>query len=136
MTRPTTSIDVFSPAAYLDDQAVADKFAALRAEGDIFWVEQSPYRPFWAVLRQEDIMSVERNTKVWLNAPRLVIMPSAAEDETIAQFGVAVAAFIVDCIHALLQFKDSDVMILRCDGNASTFKQIGLCGHVNPVVHG
>ena len=78
MTRPTTSIDVFSPAAYLDDQAVADKFAALRAEGDIFWVDQSPYRPFWAVLRQEDIMSVERNTKIWLNAPRLVIMPSAA----------------------------------------------------------
>ena len=88
MTRPTTSIDVFSPAAYLDDQAVADKFAALRAEGDIFWIDQSPYRPFWAVLRQEDIMSVERNTKIWLNAPRLVIMPSAAEDETIAQFGV------------------------------------------------
>jgi hypothetical protein len=55
--------------------------------------------------------------------------------KTIAQFGVSVAAFIVDCIHALLQFKDSDVMILRCDGNASTFKQIGLCGHVNPVAH-
>ncbi|MFM8541737.1 MAG: hypothetical protein ACKOAM_00480, partial [Chakrabartia sp.] len=62
MTRPTTSIDAFSPAAYLDDQAVADNFAALRSQGDIFWVDQSPYRPFWAVLRHEDIMSVERNT--------------------------------------------------------------------------
>jgi hypothetical protein len=53
----------------------------------------------------------------------------------IAQFGIAVAAFVVDGINALRQFKDSDIMVLRRHSKAYAFKQISLCGHVNPVVH-
>lgn len=87
MIRPTTDFDAFSPEVYADEAAIAAKFAAMRAQGDILWIEQEPYRPFWAVLRHQDIMEVERNTKVWLNAPRLTLLPAWFEDRTIAQFG-------------------------------------------------
>ena len=55
--------------------------------------------------------------------------------KAVAQLGIAVAAIVVDGEHTLLQFEDGDVMILRGDCNASPFKQVGLCGHVNPVAH-
>lgn len=87
MTRLTCDIDAFSPEAYADEAGIATKFAEMRAKGDVLWVEQEPYRPFWAVLRHQDIMAVERNTKVWLNAPRLTLLPAWFEDRTIAQFG-------------------------------------------------
>lgn len=87
MTRPTSTIDAFSPEAYADEAGIAARFAAMRAQGDVLWIEQEPYRPFWAVLRHKDIMEIERNSKVWLNAPRLTLLPAWFEDRTIAQFG-------------------------------------------------
>lgn len=87
MNRQTSMIDAFSPESYCDEQEIAARFTALRAEGDVVWIDQPPYRPFWAVLRHADIMEVERNTRVWLNAPRLTLLPDWFEDRTIAQFG-------------------------------------------------
>lgn len=87
MTRPTSTIDAFSPEAYADEAGIAARFAAMCAQGDVLWIEQEPYRPFWAVLRHKDIMEIERNSKVWLNAPRLTLLPAWFEDRTIAQFG-------------------------------------------------
>lgn len=87
MTRPTSTIDAFSPEAYADEAEIAARFAAMRAQGDVLWIEQEPYRPFWAVLRHKDIMEIERNSKVWLNAPRLTLLPAWFEDRMIAQFG-------------------------------------------------
>ncbi len=87
MIRPTTTIDAFSPEAYADEAGIAARFKEMRAQGDVLWIEQEPYRPFWAVLRHNDIMEVERNNKVWLNTPRLTLLPSWFEDRTIAQFG-------------------------------------------------
>lgn len=87
MNRASTTIDAFSPQAYADEQAIADKFEAMRAECDLVWVDQAPYRPFWAVLRLEHIIEVERNNRVWLNAPRLTLLPDWFEDRTTAQFG-------------------------------------------------
>lgn len=87
MIRPATSIDAFSPEAYADEAGIAARFKEMRAQGDVLWIEQEPYRPFWAVLRHNDIMEVERSNKVWLNSPRLTLLPSWFEDRTIAQFG-------------------------------------------------
>ena len=75
------------PEAYADEAGIAERFRQMRAQGDVLWVEQEPYRPFWAVLRHNDIMEVERNNKVWLNAPRLTLLPAWFEDRTLAQFG-------------------------------------------------
>ncbi|MEY4889445.1 MAG: hypothetical protein RIQ75_575, partial [Pseudomonadota bacterium] len=52
------------------------------------WIDQAPYRPFWAVLRRDDIMTVERDSKTWVAAPRQTLMPRDIEDAIIAQWGV------------------------------------------------
>ncbi len=85
--RPTSQIDIFSPQAYLDDAEVARRAKQMRAQGPLLWIEQAPYRPFWAVLRNEDIRTVERDNKTWLAEPRLTLIPSDAEDAIIAQWG-------------------------------------------------
>ncbi len=88
MTRPLATLDVFSPEAYLDEAEVARRCKELRAIGPVLWVEQEPYRPFWAVLRRDDIMAVERDSKTWLAAPRQTLIPRDIEDAIIAQWGV------------------------------------------------
>eukprot|EP01037_Dinobryon_pediforme_P008133 gene8133-8215_t len=88
MNRPLATLDVFSPEAYLDEAQVAQRCKALRATGRVLWVEQEPYRPFWAVLRREEIMAVERDSRTWLAAPRQTLMPRDIEDAILAQWGV------------------------------------------------
>lgn len=88
MIRPLATQDIFSPAAYIDEAEVAHRCQALRAIGPVLWVEQEPYRPFWAVLRREQIMQVERDSKTWLAAPRQTLIPRDIEDAIIAQWGV------------------------------------------------
>lgn len=88
MTRPLATLDGFSPEAYLDPEEVARRFQAMRAAGPVLWVEQEPYRPFWAVLRRDDIMTVERDSRTWLAAPRQTLIPRDIEDAIIAQWGV------------------------------------------------
>lgn len=88
MNRPLATLDVFSPEAYLDEAQVARRCKALRATGRVLWVEQEPYRPFWAVLRREEIMAVERDSRTWLAAPRQTLMPRDIEDAILAQWGV------------------------------------------------
>lgn len=70
MIRPTTDIDAFSPEVYADEAGIAAKFAAMRAQGDILWIEQEPYRPFWAVLRHQTSWR-------WSATPRSGSMPRA-----------------------------------------------------------
>ena len=87
MTRPVAQFDVFSPEAYLDEAEVARRCKALRAAGRVLWVEQEPYRPFWAVLHRDDIMTVERDSKTWLAEPRQTLIPRDIEDAIFAQWG-------------------------------------------------
>jgi hypothetical protein len=58
-----------------------------------------------------------------------------AFDKTVAQLGIAVSAIIVDGKNAVVDFENGDVMTVRRDINACTFKQICLSGYVNPVAH-
>ncbi len=87
MGRPTSSIDIFSPQAYLDEAEVARRCAEMRAQGPLLWIEQEPYRPFWAVLKNADIRTVERDNKTWLAEPRQTLIPRDIEDAIIAQWG-------------------------------------------------
>lgn len=87
MGRPTSSLDIFSPQAYLDEAEVARRCAEMRAQGPLLWIEQEPYRPFWAVLTNADIRTVERDNKTWLAEPRLTLIPRDIEEAIIAQWG-------------------------------------------------
>lgn len=87
MTKPLGKFDIFSPEAYLDEAEVALRCKQLRAQGPVLWIERKPYRPFWAVLRQADIMTVERDTKTWIAEPRQTLIPHDIEDAIVAQWG-------------------------------------------------
>lgn len=88
MDKPIGSLDIFSPDAYLDEAEVARRCKELRRQGPVLWVDQAPYRPFWAVLRRDDIMTVERDSKTWVAEPRQTLMPRDIEDAIIARWGV------------------------------------------------
>ena len=85
--RPTSQLDIFSPQAYVDEAEVARRAKEMRAQGTLLWIDQAPYRPFWAVLRNEDIRTVERDNKTWLAEPRQTLIPKDIEDGIIAQWG-------------------------------------------------
>ena len=58
------------PAAYADEARLHEALALLRREDPVHWVEAPGYEPFWAVTRHADILEIERNNALFLNAPR------------------------------------------------------------------
>ena len=58
------------PAAYADEDRLHEAFALLRREDPVHWVEAVGFEPFWAVTRHADILHIERNNQLFLNAPR------------------------------------------------------------------
>lgn len=83
-----SNLDIFSPSAYLDEEKVARDCKTMRQQGAVVWIDQPPYRPFWAVLRRDAIMAVERDSKTWLAGPRQTLIPSDIEDAILAKWGV------------------------------------------------
>jgi hypothetical protein len=55
--------------------------------------------------------------------------------KAITQFGVAMAAQVVDGVNAIFEFEDRNVLPFGGHSDACAFKQIGLGGHVNPLGH-
>ena len=88
MNRPVGTLDIFSPEAYLDESEIARRSMELRKIGSVLWIEQEPYRPFWAILGRDAIMAVERDGKTWLAEPRQTLIPRDIEDAIIAQWGI------------------------------------------------
>lgn len=67
------------PTAYADDARLHEALARLRAENPVAWVDQAPYRPFWAITKHADIMAIERANDLWLSAPRPLLATAEAE---------------------------------------------------------
>src|SRR5260221_6083212 len=59
-----------NPAASADEDRLHEALALLRRADRVHWVEPPDYEPFWAVTRHADIMEIERNNTLFLNAPR------------------------------------------------------------------
>ena len=78
MPTPTT-LDIVSPALYATPAELHSRYAALRRETPVAWVEHPAYRPFWAVTRHADISAISQNNLQFINAPRLTLIPQAAE---------------------------------------------------------
>ncbi|ABK74703.1 cytochrome P450 [Mycolicibacterium smegmatis] len=68
------------PTAYADDARLHEALARLRAENPVAWVDQAPYRPFWAITKHADIMAIERANDLWLSAPRPLLATAEADD--------------------------------------------------------
>jgi hypothetical protein len=78
--HPPTPIDIVSPALYADPASLHERYAQLRSTCPVAWVEHPAYRPFWALTRHAEIAEVARQNELFVNAPRLTLIPRAAEE--------------------------------------------------------
>ncbi|MGV9800044.1 cytochrome P450 [Mycobacterium sp. NPDC003449] len=68
------------PTAYADDPRLHAALTRLRADNPVAWVDNAPYRPFWAITRHADIMAVERDNELFISEPRPLLSTAAADD--------------------------------------------------------
>jgi cytochrome P450 len=73
------------PTAYADDVRLHAALTHLRANNPVAWVDNPPYRPFWAITKHADIMAIERDNNLFLSEPRPVLTTAAADDFAKAQ---------------------------------------------------
>src|SRR3954464_7937036 len=88
MSTPTMddAAKVFAdPAAYADDTRLHAALTHLRANNPVAWVDNPPYRPFWAITKHADIMAIERANNLFLSEPRPVLTTAEADDLAKAQ---------------------------------------------------
>ena len=68
------------PSAYADDDRLHTALTHLRANNPVAWVDNPPYRPFWAITKHADIMAIERDNNLFINEPRPLLAAAAADD--------------------------------------------------------
>ncbi|MDT5235483.1 MAG: hypothetical protein QOF47_1470 [Mycobacterium sp.] len=68
------------PTAYADDSRLHVALTHLRANNPVAWVDNPPYRPFWAITKHADIMAVERDNNLFLSEPRPLLATAEADD--------------------------------------------------------
>jgi len=68
------------PTAYADDTRLHAALTHLRANNPVAWVDNRPYRPFWAITKHADIMAVERANNLFLSEPRPLLSTAEADD--------------------------------------------------------
>ncbi|SCX19474.1 Cytochrome P450 [Mycolicibacterium fluoranthenivorans] len=73
------------PSAYADDERLHANLAWLRANEPVAWVDNPPYRPFWAITKHADIMAIERDNTLFVSGPRPLLMPAGSDDALKAQ---------------------------------------------------
>lgn len=78
-TRSGIAEDLTSAIAWRNPAALEQVFARLRRDSPIVWVDQEPYRPFWAITRHADIVAIERQHTLFTNGPRLTLVPNPVE---------------------------------------------------------
>lgn len=72
---------IANPKTYgnLDEQHAI--FTRLRAEDPVHWCEPEGYRPFWVVTKHADVLEIERQQDLFLNAPRSKLFKIEFEQE-------------------------------------------------------
>ena len=73
------------PTAYADDDRLHTALTHLRANNPVAWVDNPPYRPFWAITKHEDIMAIERANDLFLSEPRPLLATAETDDMLKAQ---------------------------------------------------
>jgi cytochrome P450 len=68
------------PTAYADDNRLHAALTHLRANNPVAWVDNPPYRPYWAITKHADIMAIERENNLFLSEPRPLLTTAEADD--------------------------------------------------------
>jgi cytochrome P450 len=74
MTADAAGRVFVSPEAYADEEYFHQACSVLRRESPIHLVEVEGYPPFYALTRHADVFEAERNSDVFHNAPRPVLL--------------------------------------------------------------
>ncbi|RDH74237.1 cytochrome P450 [Mycolicibacterium moriokaense] len=84
------------PTAYADDTRLHTALTHLRADNPVAWVDNPPYRPFWAITRHEDIMAIERANDLFLSEPRPLLATAEADDtfKTQIEAGIGIRTLV------------------------------------------
>ena len=69
-----------NPGTYADDGAYHAILTRLRTEDPVHWTKPRGYRPFWTVTRHADVMEIEKQSDLFINAPRTALRSTAQED--------------------------------------------------------
>ncbi|AKK26116.1 cytochrome P450 [Mycobacterium sp. EPa45] len=68
------------PRAYAEEARLHRALAHLREHAPVSYVEVPDYRPFWAITKHADVMAIERDNELWINAPRPMLQTAATDD--------------------------------------------------------
>jgi len=74
------NLDIHSTDLYLTRGYPFAEWDLLRREAPVFWYEREGIDPFYAVTRHEDILTISKNSKVFVNSRRLRLQ-SIEDDE-------------------------------------------------------
>ena len=85
------------PRAYADEPRLLAALAHLRKHAPVSLVDVPDYYPFWAVTKHADIMAIERDNELWINAPRPMLNTKATDD--LANANVAAGGGLRTLIH-------------------------------------
>jgi cytochrome P450 len=95
------------PLAYTDEPKLHAALSHLRAHAPVSWVEVRSYRPFWAITKHADIMAIERDSMLFTNSPRPVLMTEEA-DEQQAAVGINTLIHMDDPQHRVVRAIGAD----------------------------
>jgi len=95
------------PLAYTDEPKLQAALGHLRANAPVSWVEVPNYRPFWAITKHADVMSIERDSAMFTNWPRPVLT-TAEGDELQAAAGVRTLIHLDDPQHRVVRAIGAD----------------------------
>ncbi|MFC4052566.1 cytochrome P450 [Actinomadura syzygii] len=110
LTLAEAGLAIADPKTYADDQALHDALALLRRESPVHLVEAPDYNPFWVVSKHEDVMEIERNHQIFLNAPRPILATAEFDimNRQRAEQGIA--------LRTLVHMDDPDHRVIRAIG--------------------
>jgi cytochrome P450 len=82
MTTATSleELDIVGNRTYGENGYPHDAWTRLRREAPLYWYDRPNVQPpFWAVTRHADVITVSRQPRLFLNAPRLAVFPEIPE---------------------------------------------------------
>ena len=110
MSAPTMdeAARVFAdPMAYTDEPKLHAALSHLRTNAPVSRVDVPSFRPFWAITKHADIMSIERDNTLFTNSPRPVLMTEEA-DEQQAAVGINTLIHMDDPQHRVVRAIGAD----------------------------
>jgi cytochrome P450 len=71
--------EIVNPDLYANEDEIHAIYTKLRREDPVHWTEPSGFRPFWSIVKNADILEVERQPKIFCNSKRTYLSPVSGE---------------------------------------------------------